>query len=178
MRSTATKAPVGLWLARGSQRLGMFTVVAAVLTRTRNRRNTAARRRRIAPDEGVFRRNSAILRPHQSPAVTASPDRGKPSGTANFAIHPATLPLLKPSPLGGKVAATKGSRRMRGTDKQQQKVRPHPSPAVTDSPRPGEAFILNTTCQFMDKKARQGNTFRCSSAGFFCIFPQIFDLKW
>ena len=110
-------------------------------TRTRNRRNTAARRRRIAPDEGVFRRNSAILRPHQSPAVTASPDRGKPSGTANFAIHPATLPLLKPSPLGGKVAATKGSRRMRGTDKQQQKVRPHQSPAVTDSPRPGEAFM-------------------------------------
>ena len=29
MRSTATKAPVGLWLARGSQRLGMSTVVAA-----------------------------------------------------------------------------------------------------------------------------------------------------
>ena len=45
MRSTATKAPVGLWLARGSQRPGMSTVVAAVLTRTRNRRNTAARRR-------------------------------------------------------------------------------------------------------------------------------------
>ncbi len=37
MRSTATKAPVGLWLARGSQRPGMSTVVAAVLTRTRNR---------------------------------------------------------------------------------------------------------------------------------------------
>ena len=29
MRSTATKAPVGLWLARGSQRLGMSNVVAA-----------------------------------------------------------------------------------------------------------------------------------------------------
>ena len=28
MRSTATKAPVGLWLARGSQRPGMSTVVA------------------------------------------------------------------------------------------------------------------------------------------------------
>ena len=28
MRSTATKAPVGLWLARGSQRLGMSNVVA------------------------------------------------------------------------------------------------------------------------------------------------------
>ena len=37
MHSTATKAPVGLWLARGSQRPGMSTVVAAVLTRTRNR---------------------------------------------------------------------------------------------------------------------------------------------
>ena len=37
MRSTATKAPVGLWLARGSQRPGMSTVVAAVLIRTRNR---------------------------------------------------------------------------------------------------------------------------------------------
>ena len=29
VRSTATKAPVGLWLARGSQRLGMSNVVAA-----------------------------------------------------------------------------------------------------------------------------------------------------
>ena len=29
MRSTVTKAPVGLWLARGSQRLGMSTGVAA-----------------------------------------------------------------------------------------------------------------------------------------------------
>ena len=28
MRSTATKAPVGLWLARGSQSVGMSTVVA------------------------------------------------------------------------------------------------------------------------------------------------------
>ena len=28
MRSTATKAPVGLWLARGSQQLGMSNVVA------------------------------------------------------------------------------------------------------------------------------------------------------
>ena len=50
-------------------------------------------------------------------------------------------PEQKPSPLGGKVAATKGSRRMRGTDKQQQKVRPHQSPAMTDSPRPGEVFM-------------------------------------
>ena len=29
MQSTVTKAPVGLWLARGSQRLGTSTVVAA-----------------------------------------------------------------------------------------------------------------------------------------------------
>lgn len=28
MHSTATKAPVGLWLARGSQQLGMSNVVA------------------------------------------------------------------------------------------------------------------------------------------------------
>ena len=33
MRSTATKAPVGLWLARGSQRLGTSTVVAAAAMR-------------------------------------------------------------------------------------------------------------------------------------------------
>ena len=33
MRSTATKAPVGLWLARGSQRLGMSNVVAAAALR-------------------------------------------------------------------------------------------------------------------------------------------------
>lgn len=30
VRSTATKAPVGLWLARGSQRLGMSNVVAVL----------------------------------------------------------------------------------------------------------------------------------------------------
>ena len=47
-------------------------------------------------------------------------------------------PEQKPSPLGGKVAATKGSRRMRGTDKQQRKVRPHQSPAVTASPDRGK----------------------------------------
>ena len=34
MQSTVTKAPVGLWLARGSQRLGMSTGVAAAMTRT------------------------------------------------------------------------------------------------------------------------------------------------
>ena len=33
MRSTATKAPVGLWLARGSQSVGMSTVVAAAALR-------------------------------------------------------------------------------------------------------------------------------------------------
>ena len=54
MRSTATKAPVGLWLARGSQRPGMSTVVAAVLTRTRNRRNTAARRRQKRAQWALF----------------------------------------------------------------------------------------------------------------------------
>ena len=54
MRSTATKAPVGLWLARGSQRPGMSTVIAAVLTRTRNRRNTAARRRQKRAQWALF----------------------------------------------------------------------------------------------------------------------------
>ena len=34
---------------------------------------------RVAPDEGYLGQNVAVLRPHQSPAVTASPDRGKPS---------------------------------------------------------------------------------------------------
>ena len=34
---------------------------------------------RVAPDEGYLGQNAAILRPHQSPAVTASPGRGKPS---------------------------------------------------------------------------------------------------
>ena len=33
MRSAATKAPVGLWLARGSQRPGMSNVVAAAALR-------------------------------------------------------------------------------------------------------------------------------------------------
>ena len=33
VRSTATKAPLGLWLVRGSQRLGMSNVVAAVASR-------------------------------------------------------------------------------------------------------------------------------------------------
>ena len=34
---------------------------------------------RAAPDEGYLGQNAVVLRPHQSPAVTASPDRGKPS---------------------------------------------------------------------------------------------------
>ena len=34
---------------------------------------------RVAPDEGYLGQNAAVLHPHQSPAVTASPDRGKPS---------------------------------------------------------------------------------------------------
>ena len=33
---------------------------------------------RVAPDEGYSGQNAVVLRPHQSPAVTASPDRGKP----------------------------------------------------------------------------------------------------
>ncbi len=33
---------------------------------------------RVAPDEGYIRQTAAAMRPHQSPAVTASPDRGKP----------------------------------------------------------------------------------------------------
>ena len=42
------------------------------------------------------------VRPHQSPAVTASPDRGKPSGTANFAVYPVALPPCQgPHPRGG-----------------------------------------------------------------------------
>ena len=41
------------------------------------------------------------VRPHQSPAVTASPDRGKPSGTANFAVYPVALPPCQgPHPRG------------------------------------------------------------------------------
>jgi len=34
---------------------------------------------REAPDEGYSLKDAAFLRPHQSPAVTASPVRGKPS---------------------------------------------------------------------------------------------------
>ena len=33
---------------------------------------------RVAPDEGYLGQNAAILHPHQSPSVTASPDWGKP----------------------------------------------------------------------------------------------------
>ena len=56
MRSTATKAPVGLWLARGSQRLGMSTVVAAVLTRTGIAAElTAASEQRLPPVGGRCR---------------------------------------------------------------------------------------------------------------------------
>ena len=64
MRSTATKAPVGLWLARGSQRLGMSTVVAAAafargifnLTRTGIAAElTAASEQRLPPVGGRCR---------------------------------------------------------------------------------------------------------------------------
>ena len=39
---------------------------------------------RVAPDEGYLGKYAAILRPHQSPSVTASPDRGKPLGRCRF----------------------------------------------------------------------------------------------
>ena len=64
VRSTATKAPVGLWLARGSQRLGMSTVVAAAafargvfnLTRTGIAAElTAASEQRLPPVGGRCR---------------------------------------------------------------------------------------------------------------------------
>ena len=63
MRSTATKAPVGLWLARGSQRLGMSNVVAAAafargifMTRTGIAAElTAASEQRLPPVGGRCR---------------------------------------------------------------------------------------------------------------------------
>ena len=64
VRSAATKAPVGLWLARGSQRLGMSTVVAAAafargifnLTRTGIAAElTAASEQRLPPVGGRCR---------------------------------------------------------------------------------------------------------------------------
>ena len=64
VRSTATKAPVGLWLARGSQRLGMSNVVAAAafargifnLTRTGIAAElTAASEQRLPPVGGRCR---------------------------------------------------------------------------------------------------------------------------
>ena len=63
MRSTATKAPVGLWLARGSQRPGMSNVVAAAafargifMTRTGIAAElTAASEQRLPPVGGRCR---------------------------------------------------------------------------------------------------------------------------
>ena len=48
---------------------------------------------RIAPDEGYLGQNIAVLRPHQSPAVTASPDRGKPSVGKLISMKPEKLLL-------------------------------------------------------------------------------------
>ena len=44
-----------------------------------SRSDKRGNRWRVAPDEGYSGQNAVVLRPHQSPAVTASPDRGKPS---------------------------------------------------------------------------------------------------
>ena len=44
-----------------------------------SRSDKRGNRWRVAPDEGYLGQNAVVLRPHQSPAVTASPDRGKPS---------------------------------------------------------------------------------------------------
>ena len=44
-----------------------------------SRSDKRGNRWRVAPDEGYLGQNAAVLRPHQSPAVTASPGRGKPS---------------------------------------------------------------------------------------------------
>ena len=49
-------------------------------------------------------------------------------------------------------------------------------------PRPGTArrcaFILNTTCHFMDKKPGRGTRSGALLPVFSAIFPQISGLKW
>ena len=40
------------------------------------------------------------------------------------------------------------------------------------------AFILNTTCQFMDKKPGRGTRSGVLLPGFSAFFPQISGLKW
>ena len=53
LRSTATKAPVGLWLARGSHPVGMSNVVAVSCNPYEESNSTAARRRQKEPT-GLF----------------------------------------------------------------------------------------------------------------------------
>ena len=169
MRSTATKAPVGLWLARGSQWLGMSTVVAAAamrkgvfnLTRTGIAAELTAasggnREAKLGPwsagcerseqtDEGYSRENPTVLRPHQSPAVTAaplfvtcgdiSPRRGENLSLPGEAFRGKWISLRR------------------------------------------RAFILNTTCHFMDKKPGRGTRSGALLPGFSAFFPQISGLK-
>ena len=42
---------------------------------------------RVAPDEGYLGQNAAVLHPHQSPSVTASPDWGKPLFGKLISMH-------------------------------------------------------------------------------------------
>ena len=70
------------------------------------------------------------------------------AGTRNFALEPETLPSpLKPSPSRGKVAATKGSRRMRVQDSSRcisgSRLAPEPSPSsLRDATSPEGEVLL------------------------------------
>ena len=122
VRSTATKAPVGLWLARGSQRLGMSNVGAAAafargifnLTRTGIAAElTAASEQRLPPVGGRCR------------IATKRGVQGSEAGAVVSGMRPPLQSVkhtLEPQPETGRRCA----------------------------------FILNTTCHFMDKKPGRG----------------------
>ena len=77
------------------------------------------------PERVTIRPQQPTVRPHQSPAVTASPDRGKPFGTANFAFTRKPCRHAKGSPFGRAAEQGEAERASPLKLKRQQKSTAH-----------------------------------------------------
>ena len=77
--------------------------------------------RQALPERVTIRPQQPTVRPHQSPAVTASPDRGKPFGTANFAFTRKPCRHAKGSPFGRAAEQSEAERASPLKLKRQQK---------------------------------------------------------
>ena len=131
-------------------------------TRTRNRRNTAVRRRRIAPDEG-YRQAAAKGAPSSVTCGDSFPRPGEAfrygklcSSTGNFAVAKAFTPWGQISPAPGQILPGRG--------------KPSCGKLISVGRR---AFILNTTYHFMDKKPGRGTRSGALLPGFSAFFRRF-----